>query len=186
MRLTETIRRAFVRAIMNDVPMTNYSEQSRSLIQKAAINDLPPAVRALYDNPATRYYLAQKNSHSGNYACSTVNVFQNVCWSPSISLDSELRKMKALDAEQKAKREELEIQLRAVAMSVNTRKALADDKVDACENDEEYLRNLLACGHDGFKEMADPELLQEIYEQGLQEQNDKVNEACERFERRFA
>ena len=64
--------------------------------------------------------------------------------------------------------------------------ALLNDKADVCENDREYLLNILKFGHDGFNEMSNPELVQEVYEQGLQEQNDTVNEACERFEKRFA
>lgn len=52
-RLTVYQRQAFVRAVMDDVPVIDYDEQARALVQKWAVGKMPPKVRAIYkDDPA--------------------------------------------------------------------------------------------------------------------------------------
>ena len=47
MKLTNIIRDAFVRSVMNDVPTVDYSEQIREVVTKEAVAQLPEKVRAL-------------------------------------------------------------------------------------------------------------------------------------------
>lgn len=55
--LTNYMRDAFVSAAMNDVPQEDFGDQIQTLLIKAAISYLPPKVRALYDDPATRDFV---------------------------------------------------------------------------------------------------------------------------------
>jgi hypothetical protein len=48
MRLTNTQRDAFVRAVMDDVPMVDYTERARVAIQRKAIDLMPPKLKALH------------------------------------------------------------------------------------------------------------------------------------------
>ncbi|WP_323120019.1 Nmad5 family putative nucleotide modification protein [Burkholderia alba] len=48
MRLTSYHRDAFVTAVLDDVPMVDYDEQCRVLMQKWAIDRLPPKLRAMF------------------------------------------------------------------------------------------------------------------------------------------
>ncbi|MBN3738063.1 Nmad5 family putative nucleotide modification protein [Burkholderia sp. Tr-20355] len=48
MRLTTTMREAFVASVLDDVPYVDHQEQARVLAQKWAVDHLPPKLRALY------------------------------------------------------------------------------------------------------------------------------------------
>lgn len=60
MRLSKTDKKSIVRAIMDDVPMTDYPRVLQKEVQEAAYQAMPPSVKAVYDNPDTRHYL-EKN-----------------------------------------------------------------------------------------------------------------------------
>jgi hypothetical protein len=57
MRLTNNLRDAILRTIMDDVPFIEYDEQIKELIQKRAVAKLPPLVKRVYDDAALRGYL---------------------------------------------------------------------------------------------------------------------------------
>jgi hypothetical protein len=57
MKLTKTDREAFVRAVMNDVPMVDYNEKARALAMEHLVASLPSAVRALWNDNALRGYV---------------------------------------------------------------------------------------------------------------------------------
>lgn len=48
MKLTNLMREAFVRNVMNDVPTVDYDEQYRKLALEAAVDRMPPEVLAAY------------------------------------------------------------------------------------------------------------------------------------------
>lgn len=48
MRLTKNDKKAFVRAVMDDVPQVDYNEQARKLVMDWAISIMPPVVRQAY------------------------------------------------------------------------------------------------------------------------------------------
>lgn len=58
MRLTKTDREAFVRAVMADVPKVDHVEKMRVLVKNWAVNQLPLPIRAIYENPDLRAYVA--------------------------------------------------------------------------------------------------------------------------------
>ncbi len=58
MRLTNTLRKAFVRAVLDDVPSTDYQEQARELLTRAAEENFPPALkRAMVIDPSIRDWI---------------------------------------------------------------------------------------------------------------------------------
>lgn len=59
MRMTETIRDAFVGAILADTPRVEYGEQMQKVAQEYLLNAAPPAVVRLFKNPDTRHYFHQ-------------------------------------------------------------------------------------------------------------------------------
>ncbi|MBQ1765570.1 MAG: hypothetical protein IIZ92_22085, partial [Aquincola sp.] len=57
MKLTNTIRDAFIRAAMNDVPSTDFAEQIRAAVMADAVDQLPPKVRAIYKDKSLSQYV---------------------------------------------------------------------------------------------------------------------------------
>ena len=57
MKLTNTMRDAFVRAAMDDVPSVDYTEQIRSLALAAALRVAPPAIQKAWADPELRPYI---------------------------------------------------------------------------------------------------------------------------------
>lgn len=56
-RLNRSIRAAFVRAVLNDVPQIDYDEQITKLVQKQALEDATPAFREAYSHNEVREVL---------------------------------------------------------------------------------------------------------------------------------
>ncbi len=54
MKFTNTIRNAFVRSVMGDVPSVDYEEAIRSKAMVVALSMLPPAVAKLWDCQSLR------------------------------------------------------------------------------------------------------------------------------------
>lgn len=133
MKLTNTLRDAFVRAAMDDVPSVDYDEKIRSLITKDAIKQLPPKIRALYNDTDTRHYVNTHNrSHFGlyiNFPCGSDG------YKPSDETKAEAEKLQSSGNVQSERDRTLRNILHAVAYSVRTRKAL----VDALPEFEKYL-----------------------------------------------
>ena len=119
MRLTNYMRDAFISAAMNDVPQEDFEGQKRSLLMTAAISCLPPKVRALYDDPATRDFvcLAQLG-YEYNY---THVPGLGTLPEGTVEKYAELKKQ---DNEQDDRMRQLRNQLHGVAYSARTRKAL--------------------------------------------------------------
>lgn len=57
MKLTNTIRDAFISSVMNDVPSVDHQEIFRAEATKLAVEALPPAVRRLWTNKETREFV---------------------------------------------------------------------------------------------------------------------------------
>ena len=128
MKLTNYMRDAFVRAAMQDVPCLDYGEQIRKAMQAAALDAMPPKMRALLKDPACEAWVntewvslpsisghrvyCPRDSNKGEYLAAADR--EHIAW------------LRQAEKQQLAKREDLERKLRNVAYSVNTRKALAD------------------------------------------------------------
>lgn len=54
MKLTNSMRDAFVHAVMDDVPSIDYEEQIRQIVQQAVYNAMPAKLKAVWDDEALR------------------------------------------------------------------------------------------------------------------------------------
>lgn len=124
MKLTNIIRDAFVRSVMNDVPTVDYSEQIREVVTKEAVAQLPEKVRALYNNSATKDYVATF-WHGGKLSNAMIPGVNGV-FKLSANGQKTIEAIEQKRAAQDAKNKELRSSVRAVAYSATTRKALAD------------------------------------------------------------
>lgn len=138
MKLTNAIRDAFVRAVMNDVPQVDYVEQVRTEVYKKAVERLPQAARALWEDPKTKPFVVTGMVHVGGrvrIGVAEVPGFDGGSWNTEMvgaakgeqeaffaQFDELIAKRDAQDEH----RAGLESKLRAVAYSCTTRKALLE------------------------------------------------------------
>jgi hypothetical protein len=122
MRLTNIIRDAFVRAAMDDVPQVDYYEQLRKLITEDAVSQLPPKVRAIYNDKALRQHLNHEYAYRyhGNFNIPTTD--RNFRLSDAAK--SIYDKTKEANDAQQTRRAELRSKLKSCAYAVATREAL--------------------------------------------------------------
>lgn len=125
MKLTNTIRDAFVRAAMNDVPSVDFEEQYSKLMTDDAVAHLPPAIRKLWDNKATRDYvhLTLVGNRYGGF-CAYVPGMSD--YRPSSEATEKGTDLKAQKDAQEDTQSKLRANLKSAAYSVSTRKALAE------------------------------------------------------------
>lgn len=127
MRLTNTIRDAFVRAVMNDVPKIDYEEQAHKLILSAAEMLFAEAF------PGTDYKKLKDEGWLQNTWFSTPRGLRNFyVFAPdnctqlnTPELSQKLAELGTAAIEQEKRCSELEQKLQSVAYSVTTREALA-------------------------------------------------------------
>lgn len=125
MKLTNTIRDAFVRSAMNDVPSVDYRQHIVDIVMKEIVDKLPPKVRSVWDDPKTSRYV---NRNWNVYGSVSVTHPAEEGNNGHISLTS-VNAKKLLEFEQKKTaqtqhRSDLESKLRGAAYAVTTRKAL--------------------------------------------------------------
>lgn len=133
MKLTNTIRDAFVRAAIQDVPQIDYDEQISKLALSAVEELLPPVILKIWKDPKLRHWLVQGHRYIHGVG---VNVPTGECGGrygslrdfPNISstLASELDALSAKNDEQKKLISDLRSKLHAAAYSCTTRKALVE------------------------------------------------------------
>jgi hypothetical protein len=123
MRLTNYIRHAFVRAAMNDVPQVDYQQQARDLFKKTCIDALPKELQSLYTKFPS--YFREQGMHVSN-----VGYLYGPMGDGKVKLSEKtLKRLQDLETAERQQREHrrgLETKLKAVALSVTTRKALAE------------------------------------------------------------
>jgi hypothetical protein len=123
MKLTNTIRDAFVRAAMDDVPSIDYSEKIRAEAVKAAVEMLPLRAKAAWNDKDSRPFVHSFYRSIGNTGVNLPGTGE------SKAVDKVREACAALveaEGKQNEQRAALKSRLRAVAYSVSTRKALAD------------------------------------------------------------
>ena len=126
MKLTNTIRDAFILAAMQDVPSVDYAQQARDLAQKA--------MKALFAKDFPGIDQAKVYQWFGSSSVKMPGTLNNLyqpspgfdCLKNDAKLWAKLETLEAQSRTQDIARSELQKKLRAVAYSVNTRKALAD------------------------------------------------------------
>jgi hypothetical protein len=76
MNLNKTHKAKIVRDIMADIPAVDYAAQAHSLLQAKAIEKMPAEVRAVYDNPDLRPWLAVRFASTPNHISGSYIVWQ--------------------------------------------------------------------------------------------------------------
>lgn len=135
MKLTNTIRDAFVRAALSDVPHVDYQAKTIKVVTDDAIQQLPPKVRAIYKDKELSHFIRHTNGYFGCAYVSIPNGGSSSEFKLSQEAAAKVQDFKIADDAQNAQRKRLRDQLHAVAYSVSTRKAL----VDALPEFEKYL-----------------------------------------------
>lgn len=140
MRLTNTLRKAFVHAVMDDVPSVDYQEQARELMNKAAEQNLPDALkRAIALDPSIRDWIESRYHHLGKYPLS--GLFLRGTREALDQLDKDevlqeqLQVLSDRLAEQNKCRSQLQEKIEGIAASCTTRKQL----LQALPEFEQYL-----------------------------------------------
>jgi hypothetical protein len=124
MRLTLTLRQAFVRSAMNDVPKIDHDELARKLLINAAKMRLPTPVFVMIEDPALRDYVKVEQNYYDGIGYVHTPGFER----PNLTV-GEQKKLDSLIIDKKAQREvftDLRDKLTSVASSVNTTKKLAE------------------------------------------------------------
>lgn len=125
MRLTKTIRDAFVRAAMDDVPKRDYQAEIHKLIQDDALAQLPPKVRAIADDKNLRHFLRTESHYISGMFISNVRVMHPE-YTRSFKVNEKVEALLVEFAEQHERNNALRTKLAATADAVSTRKALVD------------------------------------------------------------
>ena len=126
MRLTKTIREAFVRAAIADVPTTDYLQLVRDAVLADLVAKLPPKVRAVWDDPKLRHWV---NTDWGSfYRVSVTHPSMRNSQTPALSseTDAKCAEWMRLHKEQESSIRKLRDSLSAAAESMTTRKGLAE------------------------------------------------------------
>lgn len=130
MKLTNVIRDAFVHAVMDDVPSTDYDTQMRDLAVKKAIDRLPKKIQEAWKSEATRQFIKTGGIYvnhkmvQGIPGADSWNGF--IGEEPPKDWFADLNELEALASKQAEERSELEQKVHAVAYSCTTRKALLE------------------------------------------------------------
>lgn len=130
MKLTNHIRDTFVASAMKDVPYIDYLEQYRQLITADAVAQLPEKVRKIYNDPATRPYIAVEFYYpdSRSFGLCTVYIprMKNSEFTPSAETVEKAKELYKLHNDQKEVHRALKDKLTGVAYGCTTRKQLVE------------------------------------------------------------
>ena len=118
MRLTNYMREAFIRAALDDVPRVDYREQMQVAATKAAVDFLPPKVRAIYDDKELRDYL--NTTYIEQFCVPGINAGQEL----KLAVKAAIKPALALAAAQQQRDDDLRRKIKACAYAAATRAAL--------------------------------------------------------------
>ena len=126
MRLTKTDKRAFVRAVMNDVPKTDYESLAQKAFEKWFVTELPPKLAAVYADAQLKNALDKTwvYGFSRDYCLDRYQLCGNYIVAESIpqALHDELIKLADLHKAQQQSRNSLEEKLESAINSCSTLK----------------------------------------------------------------
>lgn len=142
MRLTQTIRDAYVKGIMADVPYVDYEERASKIARQTVIDNLPEQIRKLYIDPkfsgyvntsnyeSCSFFIAERGHKFGrvtNFPCSeNMAVKQEFIQRVTALLQPDLQSLYDKSKAQYDQRQELIRTVTALANSVGTVKALRE------------------------------------------------------------
>jgi Nucleotide modification associated domain 5 len=123
-RLTESLRSAFIRAALNDVPRIDYDDQARKIILDHAIACLPTSVGKIYADPMLRAYVWTNFVYVAGFSTRIPCVY-NGLWAPSMEVRQQIEAIHKAFVKQRETHETLQAKLYAVAKSARTTQQLA-------------------------------------------------------------
>lgn len=130
MRLTESMRSAFVRAAMQDVPSNHktYEAEAHKLLIQDSIDQLPKQLVSVAGDKNLSVYLNKRNHWFYKSPFSSVYVFTDSHgdFRPSATAQKKLDALTEKAQAESTKLQELREKLEATAKSCNTRKQLAE------------------------------------------------------------
>lgn len=122
MRLNKYHKDAFVEAVLQDLPVTDYDEIAQKLVRDAMVERVPAKVRAVYDDKDVRHWLRNEwMSMPGslqNFYCVADSNLGEV---PG-ELKERLLELSRLKREQTSKKDAFSAKIRAAIDSCQTRK----------------------------------------------------------------
>lgn len=130
MKLTNLIRDAFIKGVMNDVPSkADNSEAIRKLVVDDMVSRLPTSVRQLWDDKANRHWLKTDFNSYGSVSVSYPAADRANSWNKPALTPMVQAKVDMLEVEAKQDREtrsSLEQKIKTAAYGCTTRKQLVE------------------------------------------------------------
>lgn len=126
MRLTNTMKEAFVRAAMQDAPSTDYKEQARSLMNKKIAAAKKAAGLQKVDEERLDSSTVYAPSSTDKYALSVYARGLTKKERQEIGQDPEIKALLDQDEKQQQQRDQLKRNLNAAINACNTRKQAAE------------------------------------------------------------
>lgn len=123
MRLTTSMRDSFIRAAMADVPRVDYDAEISKVACADAAKQLPPKIRAIYNDKTTRHFIRTDRVYIGGKYVSVPTVGD---YRPSDAASNEVSQLSAKQQAQADRHSELRQKLRSCAYACATRKALLE------------------------------------------------------------
>lgn len=121
MKLTNADRDAFVAAVMDDVPFTDYTEQFRAWLDNAVTPLLPAKVKAVWADKSLRHLIA-RNAVIGSFGGASFYAPDILDAKDKAPLHEECTRLRALYDNQWSVRRELRGRLRSIIASCSTLK----------------------------------------------------------------
>ena len=122
MRLNKYHKDAFVEAVLQDLPSTDYDEIAQKLVRESFVEKMPAKVRAVYDDKDIRHWLANTwipmPGSLGNFYC----IADSNPGEISDAIKDQLIEISKAKREQIEKRNAFKSKLEAVIGSCQTRK----------------------------------------------------------------
>ena len=128
MRLTNNLRDAFIRAVMDDVPSVNHSEEIRKVVMDDVLSKLPTAVYKIYKDPKTQAFVKTTYKNYAGVSVTVPSMSEYRSFAPVLSQNAQ-ETVDKLEADYKMNcklRGELSTKLRTAAYGCTTRKQLAE------------------------------------------------------------
>ena len=124
MRLTNSDRRAFVRAVMADVPVIDYGIQVFNLVKPLVLATLPKEVIAMWNNNKLKGYIQTEIPEGISYKLTATTNFRLPVsdWKPSEEIKAKLEELGDLYDQQKENNWKLETKLEGTIAGINTLK----------------------------------------------------------------
>jgi hypothetical protein len=126
MKLTNTLREAFVKAVMADVPATDYNDLARKTAQDDLCAQMPSKVFALYQDTKLRDYLKNGFWHGAPGSLSGLCLYGWGRLVPTETCMVELRRLADLKSRQDSERAKLRAPIAAAAMAATTTNRLVE------------------------------------------------------------